>query len=76
MTVNIPGLHPGIRGCIVHSDRDTQFTSELYRRAISKYSIIQSMNRVDGRYHDNAHCESIWERLKEKLLYNCIFRAR
>jgi transposase InsO family protein len=62
--------HPGIRGCIIHSDRGTQYTSELYRKAISKYGIIQSMNSAGGRCHDNARCESMWARLKEELLYN------
>lgn len=33
--------HPGIRGCILHPDKGTQYTSELYRNAISKYGIIQ-----------------------------------
>ena len=47
-------LHPGIRGRILHSDRGTRYTSDLYRKAISKYGIIQSM----------------WARLKEELLYN------
>ncbi len=62
--------HPGIRGCIIHSDRGTQYTSELYRKVISKYGIIQSMNSAGGRCHDNARCESMWARLKEELLYN------
>ena len=62
--------HPGIRGCIVHSDRRTQYTSKLYRNAISKYKIIQSMNSAGGRCRDNARCESMWTRLKEELLYN------
>lgn len=62
--------HPGIRGCIIHSDRGTQYTSELYRRAVNKYGILQSMNSAGGRCHDNARCESMWARLKEELLYN------
>ena len=31
--------------------------------------IVQSMNSNGGRYHDNARCESMWARMKEKLLY-------
>ena len=62
--------HPGIRGCILHSDRGTQYTSELYRKAISKYGIIQSMNSAGGRCHDNARCESMWARMKTELLYD------
>ena len=61
--------YPMLRGAIVHSDRGTQYTSELYRKAISKYGIRQSMNSAGGRCHDNARSESMWARLKEELLY-------
>ena len=56
-------------GSYLHSDRGTQYTSELYRKAINKYGILQSMNSVGGRCHDNARCESMWARFKEELLY-------
>lgn len=62
--------YPGIRGAIVHSDRGTQYTSELYRKAVNKYGIQQSMNSAGGRCHDNARCESMWARLKEELFYS------
>lgn len=61
--------YPDIRGSILHSDRGTQYTSELYRNAIKIYDIQQSMNSAGGRCHDNARCESMWARLKEELLY-------
>lgn len=61
--------YPDMRGCIIHSDRGSQYTSEIYRNAISKYGIIQSMNSAGGRCHDNARCESMWARLKEELIY-------
>jgi len=61
--------YPTLRGAIIHSDRGTQYTSELYRKAIDKYGIFQSMNSVGGRCHDNARCESVWARFKEELLY-------
>lgn len=62
-------MHPGLRGAIAHSDRGSQYTSEEYRRAISKYGLVQSMNSAGGRCHDNAKCESLWARFKEELLY-------
>ena len=62
--------YPMLRGAILHSDRGTQYTSELYRKAIHKYGIRQSMNSAGGRCHDNACCESMWARLKEELLYD------
>ncbi len=62
--------YPDIRGSILHSDRGTQYTSELYRKAIKKYGIKQSMNSAGGRCHDNARCESMWARMKEELFYS------
>ena len=67
--VNAYRTYPDLRGCIIHSDRGSQYTSEIYRNAISKYGITQSMNSAGGRCHDNARCESMWARMKEELLY-------
>lgn len=61
--------YPGIRGVILHSDRGTQYTSDLYRKELHKYGIVQSMNSDGGRCHDNARCESMWARMKDELLY-------
>ena len=52
--------YPSLKGSIIHSDRGAQYTSELYRQAISRYSICQSMNSAGGQCHDNARCESMW----------------
>lgn len=67
--MNAYRAYPDLRGCIIHSDRGSQYTSVIYRTAISKYGIIQSMNSAGGRCHDNARCESMWARMKEELLY-------
>ena len=56
-------------GAILHCDRGTQYKSELYRKAINKYGIRQSMKSAGGRCHDNARCESMWARFKEELLH-------
>ena len=66
---NAYGAYPMLRGAILHSDRGTQYTRELYRKTIHKYGILQSMNSAGGRCHDNARCESMWARFKEELLY-------
>lgn len=58
-----------INGLISHSDRGSQYTSEVYRNALAKYGIKQSMNSAAGRCHDNARCESIWARMKTELIY-------
>ena len=62
--------YPDIKGCIIHSDRGSQYTSEEYRAAVKKYGIIQSMNSAGGRCHDNARCESMWARMKGELFYS------
>ena len=67
---NAAKAYPEIRGAIIHSDRGSQYTSEIYREYIEKYGIIQSMNSAGGRCHDNARCESIWARMKSELLYD------
>lgn len=67
---NAVKAYPGLRGAIVHSDRGSQYTSEIYRNAIARYGIQQSMNSAGGRCHDNARCESMWARMKSELLYD------
>ncbi len=62
--------YPTMRGIIVHSDRGSQYTSEIYRDRLKHYGIIQSMNSDGGRCHDNAKCESMWARMKEELFYS------
>ena len=66
---NAKKTYPDIKGCIIHSDRGSQYTSEEYREVIQRYGIIQSMNSAGGRCHDNARCESMWARMKEELFY-------
>ncbi len=61
--------YPALRGAVIHSDRGAQYTSETYRRAVTKHGIFQSMNSAGGRCHDNARCESMWARMKEELIY-------
>ena len=62
--------YPEISGCILHSDRGSQYTSRKYREALKESNIVQSMNSDGGRCHDNARCESIWGRMKTELLYD------
>ena len=51
---NAVKAYPALRGAILHSDRGTQYTSELYRKAINKYGILQSMNSAGGRCHTDS----------------------
>lgn len=61
--------YPDLKGAIVHSDRGAQYTSQTYRDAVIKHSLIQSINSAGGRCHDNARCESMWARMKSELFY-------
>lgn len=69
MIINAKKAFPELRGAIAHSDRGTQYTSELYRRTLKQCGLVQSMNSAGGRCHDNARCESMWARFKEELIY-------
>jgi len=67
---NVATAYPGLRGAILHSDRGSQYTSELYRQTAARYGIRQSMNSEGGRCHDNARYESMWARMKTELIYD------
>ena len=54
---NARKAYPDIEGCIIHSDRGSQYTSTEYRDD-------------GGRCHDNARCESMWARMKDELFYS------
>lgn len=55
-------------GCILHSDRGSQCTSESYRETLSKAGVDQSLSEVEHRY-DNSRMESSFATLKKELLY-------
>ena len=67
---NAVKAYPCIRGAIIHSNRVSQYTNQLYRDTNYKYGIQQSMNSSGGRYYDNTRCESTWARMKSELLYD------
>lgn len=52
---------------ICHSDRGSQYTSNLYRETIEKRDLKQSMGRT-GSCYDNARMESFFARLKDELI--------
>ena len=55
-------------GCIIHSDRGSQFTSHLYRETLDSKGFRQSMGRT-GSCYDNARMESFFATLKKELIY-------
>lgn len=60
--------HHDLRGAIAHSDRGSQYTSEIFRQTLASMGILQSMNSAAGRCHDNAKCESMWARGKNEVM--------
>lgn len=56
-------------GLILHSDRGSQFTSQLFRKTLRRYKIVQSMSGT-GRCYDNARMESFFATLKKEKLYH------
>lgn len=41
---NSVNVYLDIRGTVIHSDRGSQYTSQIYRVAVCKYNIQQSKN--------------------------------
>lgn len=53
-------------GCIAHSDRGSEYTSEQLRRELHRLGLRQSMGRT-GSCFDNAAAESFFAVLKEEI---------
>jgi putative transposase len=56
------------RGCVHHSDRGSQYASEIYRRLLAAYGFVGSMGRR-GNPYDNAKAESFMKTLKVEAVY-------
>lgn len=56
---------------IFHSDRGSQYASEVFREVLNENFIIQSMSRK-GNCYDNAYVESWFKSLKTE----CIYRSK
>ena len=57
-----------IEEAILHSDRGSQFTSQVFLTALRRHKLIQSMSGT-GRCCDNARMESFFATLKKEKLY-------
>jgi putative transposase len=55
-------------GCVHHSDRGSQYASEIYRRLLSEHGLVGSMSRR-GNPYDNATAESFMKTLKVEAVY-------
>ncbi len=55
-------------GCIHHSDRGSQYASEVYRELLTAHGLAGSMSRR-GNPYDNAKAESFMKTLKVEAVY-------
>jgi putative transposase len=56
------------KGCIHHSDRESQYASEVYRELLTAHGLVGSMSRR-GNPYDNAKAESFMKTLKVEAVY-------
>ena len=56
-----------VAGCVVHSDRGSQFRSRKFVRTLGRHAMVGSMGRV-GAYSDNAAMESFFALLQKNVL--------
>jgi putative transposase len=60
---------------IAHSDRGSQYASDVFQERLRIAGIIASMSRK-GNCYDNAHVESFFHSLKTELVYRRKFKTR
>ena len=56
-----------VAGCVVHTDRGSQFRSRKFVRALHHHAMVGSMGRV-GAAGDNAAMESFFSLLQKNVL--------
>jgi putative transposase len=62
-------------GCIMHSDRGTQYTSAEYRACLDELELRHSLGRT-GVCWDNALAESFFASLKKERVYLMVYPTR
>lgn len=60
---------------VVHSDRGSQYASNVFREELEPFDCIQSMSRK-GDCWDNAVAESFFGSLKNECIHRTIFTTR
>ena len=61
-------------GCIHHSDRGSQYASEVYRALLAAHGLVGSMSRR-GNPYDNAKAESFMKTLKVEAVYLAAYES-
>ena len=61
-------------GLLVHSDRGTQFASDVFQKQLADNKFVQSMSRK-GDCWDNAAMESFFGTLKQELVHRVKYQT-
>ena len=61
-------------GCLLHSDRGSQYASAAYRARVTQAGLVASLSRA-GNCYDNAAMESFWGKLKTELVHRRKFAS-
>ena len=64
---NAVSMRGDVAGCVVHSDRGSQFRSRKFLRALTRHRMVGSMGRV-ASCGDNAAMESFFSLLQKNVL--------
>jgi transposase InsO family protein len=64
---NAVAMRGDVAGCVVHSDRGSQFRSRKFLRALARHRLVGSMGRV-ASCGDNAAMESFFSLLQKNVL--------
>ncbi len=64
---NAVALRGQVAGCVIHSDRGSQFRSRKFLHEINRHHMVGSMGRV-GAAGDNAAMESFFSLLQKNIL--------
>ncbi len=78
--IAVAGLKAALRsrapdpGCIHHSDRGSQYASEVYRALLAAHGLVGSMSRR-GNPYDNAKAESFMKTLKVEAVYLAAYKT-
>ncbi|WP_458040516.1 MULTISPECIES: IS3 family transposase [Bacteria] len=64
---NAVAMRGDVAGCVIHSDRGSQFRSRKFLRALTRHRMVGSMGRV-GSSGDNAAMESFFALLQKNVL--------
>ena len=72
---NAVAMRGDVAGCVIHSDRGSQFRSRKFLRALTRHRMVGSMGRV-GSSGDNAAMESFFALLQKNVLDRLTWTTR